>query len=206
MVKLDRRCVLAALPAALAGPAFATPTAGERLAAAARAQIGVTRGYDPAYRRIAYPGGDVPRTTGICCDVIVRAARDALGLDLQKLVHEDMLSAYAAYPSKRTWGLSAPDSNIDHRRVLNLETFFTRQGARLWSADGLVLGSAFPGRLRAGDILTWRLAGGRPHIGRVVRGPDDVRVVHNFGGGAQEIPLIELTAARAVARYRWPSA
>ena len=206
MVKLDRRAVLAALPAALAGPALAAPTAGERLAAAARAQVGVTRGYDPAYRRIAYPGGDVPRATGVCADVIVRAARDGLGLDLQKLVHEDMARAYAAYPSKRTWGLPGPDANIDHRRVLNLETFFDRQGARLWRADGVVLGSAFPGRLLAGDIVTWRLLGGQPHIGMVVRGPDDVRVVHNIGGGAQEIPLVEMTAARAVARYRWPRA
>ncbi|HWE47461.1 MAG TPA: DUF1287 domain-containing protein [Caulobacteraceae bacterium] len=205
MVKLARRAFLAAVPAVLASPAMAAPTAGERLAAAARAQTRVTRGYDPVYRRIAYPGGDVPRTTGVCCDVVIRAARDALGLDLQKLVHEDMQRDFAAYPSKRVWGLSAPDANIDHRRVLNLEVFFARQHAKLWSADSFVLGSAFPGRLLPGDILTWRLLpGGQTHTGMVVQGPDDMRIVHNIGGGAQEVSLARMAFARAAMRFRWP--
>lgn len=205
MAKLARRAFLAALPASFATPVWAA-SAGERLAAAARAQTRVTRGYDPVYRKIGYPNGDVPRSTGVCADVIVRAARDGLGLDLQKLVHEDMTRAYAAYPSRRVWGLAAPDTNIDHRRVLNLETFFTRQNARLWKADGFVLGSAFPGKLMPGDIVSWRLLpGGQTHIGMVVQGPDNVRVVHNMGGGAQEIPLGEMTLAKAAMRFRWPS-
>ncbi|HEY3812395.1 MAG TPA: DUF1287 domain-containing protein [Caulobacteraceae bacterium] len=205
MAKLARRDLLAVLPALFATPALAAPSAGERLAAAARAQTRITRGYDPVYRRIAYPNGDVPRTTGVCCDVIVRAARDGLGLDLQKLVHEDMARAFAAYPSRRVWGLGAPDPNIDHRRVLNLETYFTRQGARLWQADGFVLGSAFPGKLMPGDVVSWRLLpANQTHIGMVVQGPGDVRVVHNIGGGAQEVGLVQMSFAKAAMRFRWP--
>lgn len=88
---IDRRLLVAGM-AALIAPgcdAARTPvdpaTKGARLAAAAARQIGVTTGYDPAYVRLLYPGGDLPRKTGVCADVIVRAARDAFGLDLQRL-------------------------------------------------------------------------------------------------------------------------
>jgi uncharacterized protein YijF (DUF1287 family) len=218
MLKLSRRAVLTTLGAVVATPAAglsacAAPTSapvrpttpGQRLAAAARAQLGVTRGYDPAYRRIAYPGGDVPRATGVCCDVPIRAARDALGLDLQKLVHEDMAKAFTAYPSKRAWGLKGPDANIDHRRVLNLEAFWTRQGARLWEAKGYVLGSTFPHALLPGDMLTWRLAQGEPHVGMVVSGGDAPRIVHNIGAGVEENGLVRMVFARSVGLYRWPA-
>src|SRR5438067_9727480 len=83
-------------------------------------QVGKTTGYDPSYQKIDYPNGDVPIETGVCSDVIVRAFRNG-GIDLQKEIHEDMKSNFAAYPTK--WGLKLPDSNIDHRRVPNLETF-----------------------------------------------------------------------------------
>jgi hypothetical protein len=146
----------------------------------------------------------VPRTTGVCADVVIRAARDALGLDLQRLVHEDMAHAFAAYPSRRTWGLTAPDPNIDHRRVLNLEAFWSRKGARLWQAQGAVSGSGFPGRLEPGDFLTWRLPGG-PHVGVVVEGGVLPRIVHNIGGGAREVLLLEMVFGHAYGRYRWPA-
>ena len=93
---------------------------------AARRQIGVTVGYDPAYRKIGYPGGDVPRESGVCTDVIIRALRDARKIDMQKLVHEDMKSDFSQYP--QMWGLKAPDANIDHRRVPNLQCYFKRKG------------------------------------------------------------------------------
>jgi uncharacterized protein YijF (DUF1287 family) len=198
-------CV-AAGPLGGASAALAASNPGDRLAAAARRQLGVTRGYDPAYRRIAYPGGDVPRSTGVCADVVIRAGRDALGLDLQKLVHEDMASAFVAYPSRRAWGLKGPDSNIDHRRVLNLEVFWTRQGARLWQASGFVLGSSPPGVLLPGDMLTWRLAAGEPHVGMVVAGGSSPRIVHNIGGGVEENSLMRMTFARVIGHYRWPAA
>src|SRR6202046_333793 len=133
------------------------PHPGDRLATAARAQLGVTTTYDPHYTRIPYPNGDVPRSTGVCADVIVRAARDGLALDLQKLVHEDMQRDFAAYP--HTWGLAHPDANIDHRRVLNLEVFWRRQNAQIWSAKDKTNGDGFPGPLEVGDLLTWLLDG-----------------------------------------------
>jgi uncharacterized protein len=103
--------------------AAAAPDGGA-LARAARGQVGVTTAYDPAYARIAYPNGDVPRDRGVCTDVVVRAFR-GVGVDLQARVHEDMSAHFAAYPHK--WGLSRPDSNIDHRRVPNLQRWFERQ-------------------------------------------------------------------------------
>jgi len=145
--------------------------------AAARAQMGVTVHYDPSYRSIAYPGGDVPIDRGVCTDVIIRAYR-AAGVDLQRLVHDDMLAAFDAYPA--LWGLSRPDSNIDHRRVPNLVTFFARKGVVLpVSAEA----SAYS----AGDIVTWRLSSGVPHIGLVSESVDNGRplILHNIGAGVQ---------------------
>merc|ERR1711879_687394 len=90
--------------------------------------------YDGAYVRLTYPSGDVPSDTGVCTDVIIRSYR-ALGIDLQKRVHEDMVMHFDQYPSRRIWGLERPDRNIDHRRVPNLQAFFTRHGMRLPPGD-----------------------------------------------------------------------
>ena len=155
----------------------------DRVVMAARAQVGVTRGYDPSYRRIAYPGGDVPLHTGVCTDVLIRAFR-AAGIDLQKLVHEDMRRDFRAYP--RNWGLSRPDPNIDHRRVPNLAAFFRRAGKS-------VRGDFLPG-----DIVTWRLPSGVPHIGIVTGGR---RVVHNIGSGAQEEDVLRAWPVTGHFRY-----
>src|SRR5262245_42066337 len=87
---------------------------------------------DPAYVRLGYPGGDVPAGTGVCTDEVIRAYR-AVGIDLQKEVHEDMLVNFSAYPTK--WRRQAPDSNIDHRRVPNLMVFFSRKGEALTISD-----------------------------------------------------------------------
>jgi len=179
------------------------PTRSENLATAARAQLGVTKSYDPKYIRIPYPNGDVPRSTGVCADVIVRAGRDALALDLQRLVHEDMLADFAAYP--RTWGMAHPDANIDHRRVLNLEAYFRRAHSELWHATGPAAGNSFPGKLLPGDILTWRLDARMPHIGIVVADSlFSTRVVHNWGNGTEESSLLTFAPHRAIGHYRWP--
>jgi uncharacterized protein len=186
--------------------ARAAVSSGEKLARAALAQVGITTGYDPGWTHISYPSGDVPRSTGVCADVVVRAARDGLGLDLQKLVHEDMLRAFDAYPARRVWGSREPDTNIDHRRVLNLETYFTRAGARLWAAAQPTPGDAFVKPIAQGDILTWLLDARLPHIGIAVSASGPVQIVHNIGRGAEEIPLDAFREQRAVAHYRWPAA
>lgn len=156
-----------------------------RLIAAARAQIGVTRSYDPAYTVIAFPGGDVPREKGVCTDVIVRAYRDAFGVDLQALVNADMRSHFSDYP--KNWGLKRPDPNIDHRRVLNLGTYLARQGGRL-------AGARFaPADARPGDLVTQMLPGNLPHIGVVSdRSGGDGRflMIHNIGAGAEESDVL----------------
>lgn len=137
--------------------------------------------YDGKYLPIDYPGGDVPADIGVCTDVVIRAYR-ALGTDLQQLVHEDMHEHFAAYPSKRIWNLDAPDKNIDHRRVPNLQTFFTRHG------DTLVI-SRQPKDYHAGELVTWMLPGNLPHIGivsdRVNPSTGNPMIVHNIGRGPE---------------------
>lgn len=158
-----------------------TPRLAERvrkLLSAAQAQVGVTTGYDGSYRRISYPGGDVPAQTGVCTDVLIRAYRRAFDIDLQRLVHEDMRRAWPQYP--KLWKLSRPDPNIDHRRVPNLETFLRRHGISM----APTLDS---NRYLAGDIVTWRLPGGYPHIGIVSDRRPEGRplVIHNIGAGVK---------------------
>jgi len=199
---MQRRAFLYQSVAALAS-ATQPATEGEKFAKAARSQIGVTTGYDPRYVRIPYPGGDVPRSTGVCADVIVRAGRDGLGLDLQRLVHEDMERSFSAYP--RTWGMQHPDPNIDHRRVLNLEAFWRRSGAMLWHSSGDTPGDAFQSEMRVGDVVTWLLDARLPHVAIVVATANtETRVVHNIGDGAQEVELTVFRTHRAQGHYRWP--
>ena len=209
MLTLDRRTALGMFAAsplmAGAGTSLALiQNAGVKLAAAAREQIGVTVDYDPSYRSIGYPNGDVLRTSGVCSDVLIRAARDAWNIDLQRRVHEDMVRAFEAYPSRRTWGLKKPDANIDHRRVLNLETFLARQSASLaLPSAGLLGGDSFKSP-QAGDVLTWRLAGGsRPHLGVVVDDFGTVGVAHNIGSGVREEPLWMFKLHKPAGHYRW---
>ncbi len=161
-------------------PAAAPPaqSPAQRLIDAAYAQVGVTRSYDPSYRRIAFPGGDVPLESGVCSDVVVRAYR-GLGIDLQRLVNDDMRRAFAAYP--HLWGLTHPDPNIDHRRVANLAAFFARHGETLAV-------SSEAKDYRPGDIVTWRLMPANlAHIGIITdrKIEDRPMIVHNIGAGAQ---------------------
>jgi uncharacterized protein YijF (DUF1287 family) len=197
-----RRHLLGHLAPAPAFAAEAKPAGAEALVAAARRQIGVTTQYDHGYRPIAYPGGDVPMTTGVCADVVVRAVRAAWGVDLQRLVHEDMTADFAAYP--RRWGLAHPDSNIDHRRVPNLETYWDRQGARLWRAEHRVWGVDFHGALAPGDILTWRcFPNGGPHVAIVSQVGDWPRIIQNQGWGVREDWLAIEWLNAAEGHYRW---
>lgn len=135
--------------------------------------------YDPSYFKISYPGGDVPSDKGVCTDVIIRAYRK-LGIDLQKLVHEDMKNNFSLYP--KNWGLKTTDRNIDHRRVPNLMTFFSRHGRALPITRR-------PESYEPGDIVTWDLGRGVTHIGLLIdkRSPDDSRymIVHNIGNGQE---------------------
>lgn len=139
-----------------------------------------TKTYDPAYVVLPYPNGDVPLETGVCSDVIIRSFRNA-GIDLQKEVHEDMRGNFAVYPRK--WGLTAPDTNIDHRRVPNLQTFFKRRGKSLEITQ-------IAANYKPGDVVAWDLNGrGLTHIGIVsnVRNEDNSRflIIHNIGSGTK---------------------
>ena len=154
--------------------------------------------YDPAYVRIPYPNGDVPADTGVCTDEIIRIYR-AVGIDLQKEVHEDMEANFSTYPNQARWGLAHTDKNIDHRRVPNLMVFFSRKGQKL------------PLSLRAedyspGDLVTWDLGGNVPHIGMVIDRKSTQSghrlIIHNIGAG----PKMEdvLFNWRITGHYRYP--
>lgn len=158
-------------------------------------QVGKTTGYDPSYQKIEYPNGDVPIETGVCSDVIVRAFRKG-GIDLQKDVHEDMKDNFSSYSTR--WGLKGTDANIDHRRVPNLQTFFTRKGKSL--STGGSSETFLPG-----DIVTWDLGGGVDHVGLVVnvwsKPSQRYLIVHNIGAGT----LMEdvLFAWKITGHYRY---
>jgi uncharacterized protein YijF (DUF1287 family) len=167
----------------LPAPAFSD---GADLVKAARAQVGITVTYDGSYRTLEYPGGDVPPARGVCTDVVVRALRQARSIDLQKKLHEDMRAHWSAYPHPRSWNLSKPDANIDHRRVPNLMTWFERTGHAVpisrTASDYL-----------PGDIVSWDLGGRVLHIG-IVSDRSSVTgvpwVVHNIGAGAREEDIL----------------
>jgi uncharacterized protein len=179
---------------AAAQTAVPADPAAANLIAAARAQIGVTMTYDPAYTALAFPNGDVPRGKGVCTDVIIRAYRDALGLDLQALVNADMRAAFGQYPT--IWGLSRPDKNIDHRRVPNLRKFFTRAEAELPVPRDFA-------DWQPGDVVTSMVGGRLPHIGIVSdrRAGDRPLIIHNIGRGTQEEDILPHHPING--RYRW---
>lgn len=177
------------------GPEQVPRQFSQRLVAAAKERLKHRVRYHPAYVRIGYPGGDVPSDTGVCTDEVIRSYR-AIGIDLQKEVHEDMKRNFARYP--RGWGLKKPDPNIDHRRVPNLQVFFSR------------IGAAQPVTHNArdyvpGDLVTWDLGRGVPHIGIVIdtRSADGQRykIVHNIGAGPQMEDV--LFAWKITGHYRY---
>lgn len=162
------------------GAARASLATPERLSYAALDRLRHKVYYDGRYMRIGYPNGDVPANVGVCTDTVIRSYRK-LGVDLQRLVHEDMARNFYAYPNLAKWELNGPDANIDHRRVHNLKAFFTRRGARLPVTPN-------SRDYRPGDLVTWSLGGDQEHIGIVVNrkspsDPNRYMIVHNIGEG-----------------------
>jgi uncharacterized protein YijF (DUF1287 family) len=146
----------------------------------ARVAEGLTRTkvvYDSRYYVLDYPGGDVPPDRGVCSDVVVRAYRK-MGVDLQVEVHKDIKKAWSSYPHK--WGMTKPDTNIDHRRVFNLMVFFKRKGGELSITRNAL-------DYKPGDIVVWEFSRGRAHIGVVSSRVNDKKtrylIVHNMGRG-----------------------
>ncbi|MDF1813221.1 MAG: DUF1287 domain-containing protein [Verrucomicrobiales bacterium] len=173
MRHLLRLSLISLLPVCVLVAQNSGKTTAEKITEAALFRATQSVRYDPKYVVLDYPGGDVPADTGVCTDVVIRTYR-ALGIDLQKLVHEDMKRNFSAYP--KIWGLRRPDKNIDHRRVPNLQRFFKRIGAEL-KRDGT-------NKFLPGDIVAWDLNDkGLTHIGIVV-GEDEF--VHNIGAGPRK--------------------
>ncbi|MDY6943889.1 MAG: DUF1287 domain-containing protein [Pseudomonadota bacterium] len=172
-------------------------TLASKLVEAAIDRTNHTVRYDGRYVVIDYPNGDVPGDIGVCTDVVIRAYRQ-LGIDLQKRVHEDIGAHFDSYPSRRMWGLTRADRNIDHRRVPNLQTFFSRHGEVLAITRQ-------PGSYEPGDLVTWMLPGNLPHIGivtdRTSLTSGHPLIVHNIGAG----PTLDdvLFSYRITGHYRY---
>jgi uncharacterized protein YijF (DUF1287 family) len=178
----------------VATPAYESPVL-ERLVAAAVERTSHEVEYDSSYFKLDYPGGDVPEGKGVCTDEVIRSYR-ALGIDLQKEVHEDMAANFSRYPT--TFKLKSTDANIDHRRVPNLRVFFERKGKSLPITDAAT-------DYRPGDIVTWDLNTSQTHIGIMVDVPSATpgryMIMHNMGPG----PKIEdiLFAWKITGHYRY---
>ncbi|MCI9843800.1 DUF1287 domain-containing protein [Flavobacterium pectinovorum] len=157
----------------------AVKTFEEKLSEAAISILDPSIDYDPAYFSIKYPNGDIPANKGVCTDVVIRTYRK-LNIDLQKEVHEDMSANFSKYPNLKKWGMTKTDTNIDHRRVPNLEVFFERKGTKLPVSDDAK-------DYKTGEIVTWMINGKLPHIGIITnkKSEDGKRnlIVHNVGGG-----------------------
>ena len=171
---------------------------GADIAAAARGQIGTTTHYDPAYRKLAFPGGDVSPDRGVCTDVVVRALRAARSMDLQLRLNEELRAHWGEYPHPAAWNLRRPDPNIDHRRVPNLMRYFERAGAALPI-------TARPADYLPGDVVAWDLGNGTLHIGIVGDRPSGEGaplVIHNIGSGTREEDILFEYAV--IGHYRLP--
>jgi hypothetical protein len=190
------RCFLLLLSLVSPFSALAGQPTGSAIAKAARARVGVTTTYDPAYVGLKYPGGDVPNDRGVCTDVVIRALRQS-GVDLQKLVHKDMKAHFDAYP--KIWGLKGTDRNIDHRRVPNLKTFFKRRGFSLPVTKKAE-------DYQPGDLVTCTVPPHLPHI-MIVSDRKSANgtplVVHNIGRGTREEDA--LFTYPLTGHYRWKS-
>lgn len=187
--RIRQLLILLALTAASA--AFAD---SPKVVSAARQQTRSAVTYDGSYTRIGYPMGDVPSNLGVCTDLVIRAYR-TIGIDLQALVHEDMRAHFDRYP--RVWGLRQPDSNIDHRRVPNLQRFLERADAEIRTSAAAYL---------PGDLVTWMLPGNLPHIGivsdRHASGSGNPLIIHNIGAGPAEEDMLFAYPITGHYRYR----
>lgn len=158
--------------------AFSQSTGALKLSDAALALTKQKVVYDPSYFTMPYPNGDVPEGKGVCTDVVIRAYRKGLAIDLQKELHLDMKPNFKLYPNN--WGRKTTDRNIDHRRVYNLMVFFKRKGIEKSLTKN-------PDDYKPGDLVCWNLGGNVSHIGVVVnrKSTDGKRylIVHNIGGG-----------------------
>ena len=173
-----RLCLIALFALSLAAQQRSAGDFVSRLVAAADDRPNHPARYDPGYVKIPYPNGDVPANSGVCTDEIIRIYR-AVGVDLQKEVHEDMADNRSAYPFKLKWMQVRLDTNIDHRRVPNLQVFFRRKGQSLPITQNVA--DYLPG-----DIVTWMLPGGQDHIGMVTdrkAWSGRYMVEHNIGEG-----------------------
>lgn len=165
-------------------PVFVLPetakTKAEKIISAARWQIGKTTTYDGSYVSMKYPKGDIPLEKGVCTDVVIRALRSSLNIDLQEKVHVDMVKNFSKYP--KIWGLKRTDKNIDHRRVPNLRKYFSRMGYSIPVSKDKA-------NFKAGDIITCTVAGRLPHIAIVsdkVNEQGVPYIIHNIGLGTKE--------------------
>ncbi len=155
----------------------------------------------PTYKSVYYAGGYPPDNEGVCTDVIWRAFINA-GYNLKELIDEDIKNNLDEYSR-----VDVIDSNIDFRRVPNLNVFFKRHATVLTNeiipndADNLK-------NWQGGDIVVF----GEPlnHIAIVsdIRGNNGVPyIIHNASPYTKEDNRLvswDKNISKIIGHYRWP--
>ncbi|NLA11406.1 MAG: DUF1287 domain-containing protein [Firmicutes bacterium] len=184
-------------PSAVAQHAAAEAAIPDLILMGAKEEAKKKTRYDASYQSISYPGGDVAPERGACTDVVIRALR-AAGYDLQRLIHEDMSENFNLYPP--LWGLSKPDSNIDHRRTQNQMVYFERFGEKLT----LEVTEAELSQWQSGDIVYWTFPNGQEHTGIISDRTNRAGiplVIHNSSIAREEDCLLRW---EIIGHYRFP--
>lgn len=172
-----------------------SPSEESAIVKRARLEIDRVTVYDNTWLETSsYPMGDVPSNRGACTDVVVRSLRE-VGVDLQELVHEDVTHDLHGY------GLGGIDSNIDHRRVSTMFTFFNR------NAMSLTTDVRDKTAWRAGDIVFVAFQWGRgappEHVGIISDklGPRGLPLVIE-NGGPKAVEQDSLGRGKVVGHFR----
>lgn len=134
------------------------------------------------------------RTVMGAAGVLVTAYQHGLGLDMVKLLHDDMASAFTEYP--QLWDERGVNAQMDQTRVKNWERFFHRSTPDVQSEP-----------VHVGDVIFWQLEGKTTtHLGIVVPGPGvhaaEMWVVHDLDDGVKwENSMQEM--GRVIGRFRF---
>ena len=144
--------------------------------------------YDGRYWDTGYPPDDI----GVCTDVIWRAFKNA-GYNLRAMVDHDI-----AISNDTDYHILYPDSNIDFRRVSNLQVFFSKYALNLtldiheiheWQPGDIVV---FNGK-HIGIISDKRNRDGEPYV------------IHNSGQPLREEDILRKRAEKdpVSGHFRW---
>lgn len=144
--------------------------------------------YDPSYRTIGYPMGDVPANVGVCTDAVIRVLRDC-HIDLQEKMNIAIKSDNRDNGGRR-YHIKKPNTSIDHRRVWNLKKMFDNWAG--YTGEGTCCsfivhgipteGMYGEGFYPPGTMVIYEMWPGQGHIGIVIDSEQNL-IFHQVGYG-----------------------